>query len=657
MRSSRLLRLLLFLSVCALLLMAGPGNKAAFGSEWCSGTVCEEWVARYNNPTNGSDGAAAIAADSLGNVYVAGNSQEAPGSTNDFKIVKYDGNGNQLWAASYSAPDKPYNILQAMVLDGSGNAYVTGYSMGAGGAVTGDYTTVKFSSDGNIDWAASYDGPAHGQDEADAITLDDSGNVYVTGESKGSGTNFDYATVKYDNDGRQLWCARYDGPKSGVDQATAVRVWSGGVYVTGASEGLSNYDFATIKYDGNGDQQWVSRYADPSGVFDYARALAVNDSGVYVTGYLYGSLADYVTVKYDDGGNEQWDRIYQGPGNSGGIATALAIDGSGNAYVTGYAGGGYATLTYDTSGTEMWASSYINPNSTPNDLIVDGAGYVYVTGESNYDYATVKYDANGEEVWTATYNGPSNWEDGASALTLDGSGNVYVSGYSQDSVTGSDFATIKYSQPSTPWPTFTFTPGPSPSPTATSTPVRGPGPDLIVDDMFSTQTMENYCDTPAGFGVAVKNIGTDTAGPSVTMVTGGMAGTIYIDTPAVAPGQSVYVSGNVGMGGLLTGTANWDHAVPESAYWNNSLTEEVVLITLPTCTATPTGVATATATPIVGGTPDPAGVGGIAEPPDDFTATHGGGGLPVGEIAMLAGVAVVAGSAGGWYARRRFGSQ
>jgi hypothetical protein len=53
---------------------------------------------------------------------------------------------------------------------------------------------------------------------------------------------------------------------------------------------------------------------------------------------------------------------------------------------------------------------------------------------------------------------------------------------------------------------------------------------------------------------------------------------------------------------------------------------------------------------------DPA-VGGIAEPPDEMNAAHGGGGLPIGEIAMLAGVAVVAATAGGWYARRRFGRQ
>ena len=83
-----------------------------------------------------------------------------------------------------------------------------------------------------------------------ASRLDVVGNVYVTGVSANTGTGNDFATVKYDNNGNQQWVIRYNGPANGNDGATAIAVApDGSIYVTGYSQNASGgSDITTIKY-------------------------------------------------------------------------------------------------------------------------------------------------------------------------------------------------------------------------------------------------------------------------------------------------------------------------------------------------------------------------------------------------------------------------
>jgi uncharacterized delta-60 repeat protein len=345
-------------------------------------------------------------------------------------------------------------------VDGSGNVYVTGYSLSSG--TDYDYATIKYSAKGKQLWVKRYNGPGNGSDTARALAVDGSGNVYVTGESTGSGAGYDYATIKYTTNGKQLWAARYNGSGSSTDSAYAIAVdGSGNVYVTGDSLGSgSGYDYATIKYDANGKQLWAKRYNGPGNGSDTAQAVAVDGSGnVYVAGKSSGSGTgyDYATIKYSANGKQIWVKRFNGLGNSTDVVTALAVDGSGNIYVAGESLGSgtdydYATIKYNTNGKQLWVKMYNGPGNssdTARAIAVDGSGNVYVTGwswssDTDYDYATIMYGANGKQLWAKMYNGPGNGRDCGWAIAVDESGHVYVTGISLGSGTGFDYATIKY---------------------------------------------------------------------------------------------------------------------------------------------------------------------------------------------------------------------
>lgn len=119
--------------------------------------------------------------------------------------------------ARYDGTGSYIDQATAITVDGSGNVYVTGASTSGTGSL--DYATIKYNSSGQQQWVVYYDGPSDFDDIPIAITVDASRNVYVTGSSYGAGTSRDYATIKYNSAGQQQWVARYDGPVTYDDEA------------------------------------------------------------------------------------------------------------------------------------------------------------------------------------------------------------------------------------------------------------------------------------------------------------------------------------------------------------------------------------------------------------------------------------------------------
>lgn len=421
--------------------------------------VTQQWVATHNGTANGTDQARALAVDGSGNVYVTGNSAGSGGAVQDFATVKYDAAGVQQWVRTYNGPGDSSDVANALVVDGAGNVYVTGFSYGAGTADQ-DFLTIKYDTNGNEQWVARYNGPVSSWDEALALAVDGAGNVFVTGRSShmGSWFDFDYLTIKYDAAGQEQWVARHNGGGNGWDQANAIALDAdGGVYVTGHHEwdaGTAYHDYATIKYTGAGIEEWIATYDGAGQNSDHAVALAIDDAGfIYVTGYSAGSGTgwDYATAKYDASGNEVWSTRYDGPGDivSHDVGAALTVDGAGNTYATGSSALDFGTVKYDASGVQQWEARFGTGGAadTADAIELDGSGNVYVTGGSANNYRTVKYNAAGAQQWSIAYNGPGNGVDAALDLEIDAGGNVYVTGYAAGSGgSGANYATIKYTQ-------------------------------------------------------------------------------------------------------------------------------------------------------------------------------------------------------------------
>ncbi len=235
-----------------------------------------------------------------------------------------------------------------------------------------------------LQWDKRFNGPV-GSDRGNSITVDSSGNVYVTGRSIGVNTNYDYLTIKYNPDGDTLWTRRYNGTANKSDEPVTIKVDNQGyVYVTGKTERVNgSFDIATIKYDSLGSLKWIALY---NGTITTGDDLAYNVevdefSNVYIVGSSfdhYGS-SNYtrgIVIQYNHLGIQQWKANYGDLvnkaliydldklliiGNSGIVYDIYELDANNGSQLLDYPGG---TL-FESFGTG-------------NDMTLDDAGNIYV---------------------------------------------------------------------------------------------------------------------------------------------------------------------------------------------------------------------------------------------------------------------------------------
>ncbi len=378
-------------------------------------------------------------------IFLTSEDSSKKAGINEVITSKYDiANGKEIWTVRSNEYSQHH--VTSMLVDNQSYTFLTGWIQNGKGD-NKDYITVKFNSQGQLLWGCRYYGPANSTDIPKAIAIDNEGSVYVTGESMGINSNLDFATIKYSSIGVEQWQERYDGGNIDIPQAIAVGP-DGNIYVAGSSLGTgSNYDFVTIKYNKFGQLQWIQRYNDAVNGKDSVVSIAIDKLGnIYVAGTSdsTNSLHTFLVIKYSSSGGRLWTKRYHNSINEWEEAKKIVIDSKNYIYITGT---GYSsdtkdditTVKFNSEGIYQWDANWNDPNNSMDevtDIKADKNGNIYLTGYGTgsgikNDFVTLKYDSSGNQKWAITYNSSKNTDDFAVSLALDYLQNSYIVGYNQ----------------------------------------------------------------------------------------------------------------------------------------------------------------------------------------------------------------------------------
>lgn len=349
-----------------------------------------QWARTYNC-RGGWDLPVGLCVDTLGNVYVTGRSDTASSIGYNFMIcfftIKYSCSGDILWARRYVDKDSIIAMPNSLCIDDSMNVYITGHCYNFN--PNGKAVFVKYDRNGNFLWAKAL---STSDRFADFNNIFYKNNyIYLTGGVSGSDTN----TIKLNLNGDLIWKASFMtvGKKVLVDDSNNVYV--GGIKKV---SDYPLYAISTNKYDSSGALLWSKYWIETNWTNHYGefRDIAIDKRGnVYVTGWggqdaPYGYC--YVTIKYNPMGDSLWTRIYHHAYHSNDESESLVTDKYGNVYVTGRSDSAFlnykmTTIKYDTLGNRKWTARYpvefTFANSEGKFVKLDSTGNIYITGEGD----------------------------------------------------------------------------------------------------------------------------------------------------------------------------------------------------------------------------------------------------------------------------------
>ncbi len=349
----------------------------------------------------------------------------------DIALVKYDNQGNVVWAKRYGGPDM--DQATAITTDQAGNFYIAGGFLGsivfdsvtltAGPTGAAGNFIAKFNADGNLIFAKKVTNDSSAT-AINSIKTDDAENIYLTGffntpsiqlgvitlnyedyNSAGAGSSNRSYVAKMDSQGNYLWAkasqssdAHYIGIMPyGLDVDTNGNVYVGGhfgcntirfgaITLTKTAPIYNfNFNMYLVKYDSNGNELWARNTGSNYDNGTCTRTVKTDSqNNVYAAGYFSNTInfgattlnatggSQQFIVKYDTDGNVLWAKAASAtPGYN--TIHAIDVDENNNVFTAG---------TYNN--TQM---DFGNGVSLTNSIVTDGAVFV------------VKYTSGGDAVW------------------------------------------------------------------------------------------------------------------------------------------------------------------------------------------------------------------------------------------------------------------
>ncbi|MBI2271144.1 MAG: gliding motility-associated C-terminal domain-containing protein [Bacteroidetes bacterium] len=550
------------------------------------------WVTYYGGTdppgSLSTEGAMSLTTDPNNNLYVTGYTsnyvgfplqnlagaynQTVFGGGSDAFILKFNGAGVRQWATFYGGNGS--DIGHTIASDANGNIFITGetnstnlsivsgggYNQPPGGA--NDAFIAKFNNMGIQQWSSYYGGS--GADVGNALALDGTGNVYVTGETGSAnlpvlnlagaynqpakiGAADDAFILKFNNAGVRQWATYYGGNKN-----------EGGFSI--ATDANANV-FIMGQVDGAGFPTY-----DPGGGAYYQAAFGGG------TGW---NITDLFLLKFDNTGVRQWATYYGGSGKDGVYGSdrdrEIIVDATGDLFVTGITkstdfptqnsggffnaamlGGGDAfILQFSNTGVRKWAT-YQGATNNPGGFTVSDFGSALAI----------------DPVQGCLYVGGEWWGSGSNGLKNPGAPAYYDGVFNNGVDAGDDMFIMKFCSNCTkPTAALTATPAmcTKSDGTATVLPSGGTSPYTYVWNP-SGQTTSSATGLSTGtYTILVKEGGGCSDSFTVTVTQQTVAITA---TPLTTPSNCGNNTGTINVtagGGTLPYTYSWNPPAGTSA--------------------------------------------------------------------------------------------
>lgn len=310
-----------------------------------SDSVNSQWykVLDFNYPY--STLPSGLLTDNSGNIYVSGSRSDINEqyTTRDILIAKYSPEGNLLWMKFYNGPANDHDSPTNMIFDKTGNIIVTGISKGINSDF--DYITLKYSPTGDLMWENRFDDSTHNYDYPIKVMVDDSNNVYVSGRNRLVSGETDInciGVVKYSKNGNFIW-NKYITGISIINNPVSAVIYShtGETYHLGVYSGNSSNRIVLKKLDRNGQFIWDKLYVlYDNSIFNQPTSIIIDKTGDILIGSYTRIwqpspiLRTGVTKVNPVNGDTLWSRLFMQNKFSEELSANLTADNSGKYFIS-----------------------------------------------------------------------------------------------------------------------------------------------------------------------------------------------------------------------------------------------------------------------------------------------------------------------------------